>query len=104
MEHEIRDLNEKKIGDPYAPQRPNLEKLAKEIQQDFPKPAYTYNSKDAIINEIKESIKKLTHRQMRDMCKAIFEAKTKLERDETSDTEITPSQLPDVLDRWAHGD
>jgi uncharacterized protein YqeY len=101
----IKDLNEQKIGSEYAPKRkPDLGELERAMAE-TPK-YYPYNSPSAseVINAIKENIKKLTHRQMREMCKAIFEAHHKNAVQETGKPSITDTELPDVLDRFAHGD
>jgi hypothetical protein len=93
----IQDLNEKKIGavSEYAPKagaveykdRDRLAQLEKAITP------YSYNRTEEPINEIKAKLKLLTHRQMRDMCKAICNGK-----------DIPAAELPDVLDKFAYGD
>ena len=52
---------------------------------------------------IKDAIKKLTHREMREMVAAIFEAQKKLGGAYTDET-ITRTELADVLDRFAYGE
>jgi hypothetical protein len=91
----IQDLNEKKIGvSEYAPKPASVDsklaQLEKDIRQSVP---YAYNRVEEPINEIKAKLKLLTHRQMRDMCKAICNGK-----------DITAAELPDVLDKFAYGD
>ena len=52
---------------------------------------------------IKDAIKKLTHREMREMVAAVFEAQKKLGGAATDET-ITRTELADVLDRFAYGE
>jgi hypothetical protein len=99
----IQDLNEKKIGvSEYAPKSVDskLAQLEKDIRQSVP---YSYNRTDEPINEIKAKLKLLTHRQMREMCAAIFASKAKSTA-VAEDGIISKVELPDVLDRFAHGD
>jgi phosphatidylinositol kinase/protein kinase (PI-3 family) len=52
------------------------------------------------VQEIKNQLKLLTHRQMREMCRSIFEVVS----GDLSTSTIDMDQLPDVLDRFAYGD
>jgi hypothetical protein len=57
------------------------------------------------IELIKLNIKKLTHRQMREVVEQIFSVRGKVDKsDPLNNISIARSELPDVLDRWAHGD
>ena len=99
---EIEDLNPTPIGPgAYAPKKryPDLDKLEAEVARS----TYSYSAGNESVNQIKDHIKKLTHRQMREMVKAIFEAKAKIGTEPGGDA-ITLIQMPDVLDRFAHGD
>ena len=53
---------------------------------------------------IKDAIKKLTHREMREMVAMIFEAYHKLEDDKGELDAIAKDDLADVLDRFAYGE
>jgi hypothetical protein len=65
------------------------------------------------IKAIKDNLKRLTHRQMREMCAAIFKARKdsfhpapEMNAKAASDVSTTISQheLPDVLDKFAYDD
>lgn len=81
----------------YAPKR-GLAAVADAIAADPPpytKPSADYKAprhQDAI----REALKKLTHREMRELTAAIFDASK-------GDT-ISRADLPDVLDKFAYGD
>ena len=85
------DLNEKQIGD-YVP-KISTQKL-RDLEKDIAKQVTDYSSytKDPI-QQIQAQLKLLTHRQMRDMCKAIANGK-----------DIPAADLPDILDKFAYGD
>lgn len=53
---------------------------------------------------IKDAIKKLTHREMREMVAAIFEAHNKVARENRDGMAISKDDLADVLDRFAYGE
>ena len=74
----------------YAPKR-GLAAVAEAIAGD-PPPYKAPRHQDAI----REALKKLTHREMRELTAAIFDASK-------SDT-IARADLPDVLDKFAYGD
>jgi hypothetical protein len=58
------------------------------------------------VDAIKVSLKALTHRQMRQLVEAIFACHEALhpQNDTVLQRAITLAQLPDVLDKFAHGD
>ena len=81
------------IPDPprdYAPKR-GLAAVAEAISAD-PPPYKAPRHQDAI----REALKKLTHREMRELVGAIYDANG-------GDT-IARAELPDVLDKFAYGD
>ena len=88
-----------------APQR-GLEAVAQAIERDTlrtPPSAMGQQQASTHTAAIRESIKKLTHREMREMVAAIFEAQKKLGGAATDET-ITRTELADVLDRFAYGE
>ena len=96
----------------YAPKR-GLEAVAAEIERTPPRTApyvpYTPPSASPGSSQhtatIKDAIKKLTHREMREMVAAIFAAQQKIMgNDEATDETITRTELADVLDRFAYGE
>ena len=94
----------------YAPKR-GLEAVAAEIERTPPRtapyvpyaPPSTSPGSSQHTVTIKDAIKKLTHREMREMVAAIFEAQKKLGGAATDET-ITRTELADVLDRFAYGE
>jgi hypothetical protein len=81
----------------YAPKR-GLAAVAEAVASDPPPyrpPAADYKAprhQDAI----REALKKLTHREMRELTAAIFDA--------SKSDSIARADLPDVLDKFAYGD
>jgi hypothetical protein len=69
-------------------------------------PRRTTGEDSAKIGEIKIAIRTLLHREMRDMVKEIFEAHAKLQKHPTTSqgTAIGPTELADVLNKFAFGD
>ena len=64
----------------------------------------TFPAGNESINAIKDNLKKLTHRQMREMVKEIFSARDNLAtKDRIDDDTIVRLEMADVLDRFAHG-
>ena len=92
----------------YAPKR-GLEAVAAEIERTRTAPYVPYTPPSTSPGSsqhtvtIKDAIKKLTHREMREMVAAIFEAQKKLGGAATDET-ITRTELADVLDRFAYGE
>jgi hypothetical protein len=82
----------------YAPKR-GLAAVAEAIAADPPpyRPPPDYKAPKHA-DAIRDSLKKLTHREMRELVAAIFAATGK---DEAA---IQRADMPDVLDRFAHGD
>jgi hypothetical protein len=86
---------------PYAPPR-----------QPAP-PQYSNHKTPTHSEAIKERLKQLTHREMRDFVGEIFDAHRKLRTERASPLQnpvdegmqsITLVQFPDVLDKFAYGD
>ena len=95
-----------------APQR-GLEAVAQAIERDTlrtPPSAMAQQQASTHTAAIRESIKKLTHREMREMVAMIFAAKDKLasdrrDHDAVGDmVAISKTELADVLDRFAYGE
>jgi hypothetical protein len=93
---------------PYA-KRSNLEAVADAIDMGYKAPStpprppsgdYKTPGHTAVI---KEKLKALTHREMREFVAEIFEARKKL-GEQTGNEAITRTEMPDVLDRLAYGD
>ena len=95
----------------YAPKR-GLEAVAAEIERTPPRTApyvpYTPPSTSPGGSQhtvtIKDAIKKLTHREMREMVAAIFAAQQKIMGNDELGEVITKGDLADVLDRFAYGE
>jgi hypothetical protein len=90
----------------YAPKRA-LAAIADAISNDPPpytapngKPYTAPRHQDAI----RESLKKLTHREMRELVAEIYKAHQKIERTDGGSGAIALSAMPDVLDAFAYGD
>lgn len=90
----------------YAPKR-GLEAVANAIDPP-PRPPYTpyvpSSQGSQLTVTIKDSIRKLTHREMREMVAAIFAARDKATADKGEIDAVAKDDLADVLDRFAHGD
>ena len=98
----------KVIGEPppardYAPKQRGLEAVADALAQQPPR-SYAYSPPQPGSQHtaaIKDSLKKLTHREMRELVAAIFAALG----NEMAHAEAIPrGDMADVLDRVAHGD
>ncbi len=91
----------------YAPKR-GLEAVAEAVAPGatagYRPPSYTSTQPGSQHTAtIKDAIKKLTHREMREMVAAVFEAQKKLGGAAT-DESITRTEFADVLDRFAYGE
>jgi hypothetical protein len=78
---------------PRAPTKPTdyaPKKLLEELDRELTAVVHA----DRLIHEIKALVKQLTHRQMREMCAEILKG----------GDSVSKVELPDVLDRFAHGD
>jgi hypothetical protein len=91
---------------PYAPSRP---------ARDIPPPSYPAHKTPTHVEAIKERLKQLTHREMRDFVGEIFDAHRKLRTERAPPLQnasvvdeavysISLAQFPDVLDKFAYGD
>jgi hypothetical protein len=101
----------------YAPRRANAvgaEAVAEAVERlgernAPPAPRYTPPSpypaqpQSTHTAAIREAIKKLTHREMREMVEMIFKARDKIAGVETGDA-ISRTTMADVLDAFAHGE
>jgi hypothetical protein len=92
---------------PYAPPR------SRDNYPSQPAPSpYATHKTPTHSEAIKERLKQLTHREMRDFVGEIFDAHRKLRTERVSSHKpvdevvpsITVSELPDVLDKLAYGD
>lgn len=88
------------LGNEFAPPAYKREALGA-VERELRSSISSYGATTDPINQIKAQIKLLTHRQMREMCAAIFAAKEKLKQEGDS---ISKTDLPDVLDKFAYGD
>ena len=93
----------------YAPKR-GLEAVAAEIERTRTAPYVPYAPPSVSPGSsqhtatIKDAIKKLTHREMREMVAAIFAAQQKIMGNDELGEVITKGDLADVLDRFAYGE
>jgi hypothetical protein len=93
---------------PYAPPR------SRDNYPSQPAPSpYATHKTPTHSEAIKERLKQLTHREMRDFVGEIFDAHRKLRTERASTLQgastidegsITLAQFPDVLDKFAYGD
>jgi hypothetical protein len=99
-----------------APQLPYAPPPRPPIHGSTPSQPYSAPKTPTHVETIKERLKQLTHREMRDLVKEIFDVHQNIRADHIPPTTtsisaveagfdaITQSQLPDILDKLAHGD
>lgn len=85
---------------PPAERHAALEQMEQDIAEHTRAIARTNTAPYMPLQDIKESIKRLTHREMRTLVMEIFKCRAK----EDAIDGISQQELPDVLDRWAYGD
>lgn len=94
-------------GSPYMPRRSETieDAIASETAR-FEAAHVVDHAPPTTIDEIKALMRILLHREMRDLVKGIFEAHGKIQKPETTtrSPSITPTELADVLDKFAFGD
>jgi hypothetical protein len=84
-----------------------LDAVANEIERGhataYPRSSYVPQPGSQHISTIRDSIKKLTHREMREMVEMIFKAH-KTESKATESDGILRADMADVLDAFAYGE